>query len=105
MICACMPSLRILLVRLFPKILGTSRRYYPNYASNTGRNTNKNRSRQLGTNATTEADTTSRPVESRGITYQRTYDVQYGDSDETHLVHMKDLDAKSARSGVSGVSV
>ncbi|KAI8676178.1 CFEM domain-containing protein [Fusarium sp. Ph1] len=105
MICACMPSLRILLVRLFPKILGTSRRYYPNYASNTGRNTNKNRSRQLGTNATTEVDTTSRPVESRGITYQRTYDVQYGDSDETHLVHMKDLDAKSARSGVSGVSV
>ncbi|EEU37813.1 uncharacterized protein NECHADRAFT_88258 [Fusarium vanettenii 77-13-4] len=105
MICACMPSLRILLVRLFPKILGTSRRYYQNYASNTGRNTNKNRSRQLGTNATTEVDTTSRPVESRGITYQRTYDVQYGDSDETHLVHMKDLDAKSARSGVSGVSV
>ncbi|RSM10843.1 hypothetical protein CEP52_003302 [Fusarium oligoseptatum] len=105
MICACMPSLRILLVRLFPKILGTSRRYYPNYASNTGRNTNKNRSRQLGTNATTEVDTTRRPVESRGITYQRTYDVQYGDNDETQLVDMKDLDGKSAKSGVSGVSV
>ncbi|KAM0415955.1 hypothetical protein ACHAPT_013109 [Fusarium lateritium] len=101
-ICACMPSLRILLVRLFPKILGTSRQYYPNDASNTtGRNTNKNRSRPLGTNATSEVDRTRRPAESRGITYQRTYDVQFGDSDETQLVDMKDLDGKSSRSGVS----
>ncbi|KAJ3515198.1 hypothetical protein NM208_g14993 [Fusarium decemcellulare] len=99
-ICACMPSLRILLVRLFPKILGTSRRYY-NYGSNnpTGGNTNKSRSRPMGTNATSQVDRSHGRVDSKGITCQRTYEVAFGDNDETHLVHMKDLDFKSSRSG------
>ncbi|KAM5341892.1 hypothetical protein ACJ41O_014923 [Fusarium nematophilum] len=101
-ICACMPSLRLLLVRLFPKVLGTSQRYYANYGSNrpTPANTN-NRSRQLGTNATSQVDRSNRRVESKGITCQRTYEVQFGDNDETQLVHMKDMDRKSSRSEVS----
>ncbi|KAF4981965.1 hypothetical protein FZEAL_2311 [Fusarium zealandicum] len=103
MICACMPSLRLLLVRLFPKFMGTSRRYYANYGSNnpTGGITNKNSSRPLGTNATSQVDRTHRQIDPKGITCQRTYEVDFGDSDETHLVHMKDLDRKSSRSDVS----
>ncbi|KAM0551364.1 hypothetical protein ACHAPJ_008473 [Fusarium lateritium] len=96
-ICACMPSLRILLVRLFPKLLGTSQRYY-NYGSNrpTGGNTNKSRTQPLGTNATSQVDRTHRRIDPAGITCHRTYEVEYGDNDETLLVHMKDLDRKSA---------
>ncbi|KAF5020017.1 hypothetical protein F66182_7953 [Fusarium sp. NRRL 66182] len=99
-ICACMPSLRILLVRLFPKLLGTSQRYY-NYGSNrpTGGNTNKSRTLPLGTNATSQVDRSHRErIDPAGITCHRTYEVEYGDSDETVLVHMKDLDHKSATS-------
>lgn len=103
-ICACMPSLRLLLVRLFPKILGTSQRYYANYASNTnGQVKSHSRSRPLGTNATSQVDACHQRTDSRGITCSRTYAVEYGDNDETQLVHMKDLDRASSRSAVSNV--
>ncbi|KAF5626076.1 integral membrane protein PTH11 [Fusarium sp. NRRL 52700] len=101
-ICACMPSLRILLVRLFPKILGTSQRYY-NYGSRSNKQTpgnTHNRSIPLGTNATSQADRSQRRVDPVGIECHRTYEVEYGDNDETYLVHMKDMDHKSARSEV-----
>ncbi|KAI3573956.1 hypothetical protein IWW34DRAFT_884725 [Fusarium oxysporum f. sp. albedinis] len=99
-ICACMPSLRVLLVRLFPKLLGTSQRYY-NYGGNkpTGGNTNKSRTLPLGTNATSQVDRSQRGrIDRAGITCHRTYEVEYGDNDETLLVYMKDLDRKSATS-------
>ncbi|KPM37241.1 hypothetical protein AK830_g9309 [Neonectria ditissima] len=76
-ICACMPTIRLLLVRLFPRILGT-RRYA--YAST--------QAKSLGTATVGELH---RRTES-GITCSRTYAVEFGDTDETHLVHMKDLD-------------
>ncbi|KAH7245728.1 hypothetical protein BKA59DRAFT_476161 [Fusarium tricinctum] len=101
-VCACMPSLRILLVRLFPKLLGTSQRYY-NYGSNkpTGGNTNKSRTQPLGTNATSQVDRSKRQrIDPAGIQIDRSYEVEYGETDETYLVHMKDLDHKSANSEV-----
>jgi hypothetical protein len=99
--CACMPSLRILLVRIFPKVLGTSRRHYYAYDSNkygsnkpTNGGTNASRSRSrapLGT--TSHVDKTPRSrVDPLGITCNRTYEVEYGQTDETQLVPMKDLD-------------
>ncbi|KAF7548704.1 hypothetical protein G7Z17_g6882 [Cylindrodendrum hubeiense] len=101
-ICACMPSLRLLLVRLFPKILGTSQRYYANYASNTNGQV-KSHSRPLGTNTTSQVEASHQRMDSRGITCSRTYAVEFGDNDETQLVHMKDLDRASSRSDVSNV--
>lgn len=102
-ICACMPSMRMLLVRLFPKVLGTSRRYYANYGSNnqTGANTNKIRTRPIGTNATSQEDRPHPRIDSQGMICQRTYEVEFSDNDETHLVHMTDLDRKGLRSEVS----
>ncbi|KAK7397792.1 hypothetical protein QQX98_012841 [Neonectria punicea] len=100
-ICACMPTIRLLLVRLFPRILGTPQRYYANYASNT--NGAKSKSRPLGTNATSQAGESHQRTESRGITCSRTYAVEFGENDETRLVHMKDLDRRSSRSNLSNI--
>jgi hypothetical protein len=107
--CACMPTLRVLLVRLFPKVLGTSKRYL-NYGSNKtgakqgnndGSNHSKGRIRskldplavgvsyQVGKAA--QHHTRVDPI---GITCDRTYGVDYGleEDDETYLVHMKAMD-------------
>jgi hypothetical protein len=108
--CACMPSLRVLLVRLFPKLLGTSKRYL-NYGSTKsyktsnidGTNTNGHRSHSRSEPLGSSAQIGKSPhqhtrIDPVGITCDRTYEVQYGDDDETYLVHMKQLDNKSANS-------
>ncbi|CEI63206.1 hypothetical protein FVEN_g253 [Fusarium venenatum] len=106
-ICACMPSLRILLVQIFPKILGTSRRGYQTYdkygsnrPTNGGTNASRSRSRApLGTTSHVDKTPASR-IDPIGITCDRTYEVEYGQTDETHLVAMKDIemDWRSERS-------
>ncbi|KAH7122921.1 hypothetical protein EDB81DRAFT_223173 [Dactylonectria macrodidyma] len=102
-ICACMPSLRLLLVRLFPSILATSQRYYANYGTNTNGQP-KSHSRPQGAGVTSQVEASSHQrANSRGITCSRTYAVEYGETDETRLVHMKDLDRASARSDISNV--
>ncbi|RGP79401.1 integral membrane [Fusarium longipes] len=111
-ICACMPSLRVLLVHLFPKVLGSStqQKYY-NYGSNkyggfSNANTSRSRSRSQPLGTTSQVDKTAHRsrVEPLGITCDRTYEVEFGqrDTDETQLVYMKDLelDRTSAKSGV-----
>ncbi|PMD36331.1 hypothetical protein L207DRAFT_602395 [Hyaloscypha variabilis F] len=89
-VCACMPHLRLLLIRFFPKLLGTSQhsnnRYHVNNSHShvegnisvirTGKPLNSN---QSGSSAT-------------GITYSQTYVVQWGEQDETKSIQMSDLD-------------
>jgi hypothetical protein len=105
-ICACMPSLRILLVKIFPKILGTSRRGYQTYDKyGSNRPTNASRSRSqapLGTTSHVDKTPPSR-IDPIGITCNRTYEVEYNQTDETHLVAMKDIemDWRSERSQTS----
>ncbi|KAL6399824.1 hypothetical protein AUP68_17232 [Ilyonectria robusta] len=106
-ICACMPSLRLGIARLFPRVLGTVRGSYANYGSHrrsgvTGQSNRSNKSRQLGTSATSHAEPGHVVADSGGITQQRTYAVEFGNvDDETQLVHMKELDRKSSGSDVS----
>jgi hypothetical protein len=98
-ICACMPSLRILLVRLFPKLLGSTNQhsgaqYYAN---------NKHSIHQSGGNISV-----GRPVKSLNssqydsngdrITYSTTYTVEYGEHDEAKLVPMNDLNIRGLKS-------
>jgi hypothetical protein len=81
-VCACMPSMRVLLVRLFPKILGNTHdatnKYYANKSSN-----------HIGTGANKSLNL-SQSGES-GIKFTKSYTVQYGnqmEDDETSLVAM-----------------
>ncbi|CAM1503619.1 Fc.00g012100.m01.CDS01 [Cosmosporella sp. VM-42] len=101
-ICTCMPTLRLVLVRIFPKLLGTTQRYYANYASNKASRQQQSRSRPMGTSAIShvDMDRSHNRTESKGITCHTTYAVEY-DNDETQLVHMRELDTKSSKSDAS----
>lgn len=98
MICACMPSLRVLLVGLFPKLLGTTQhsnaKYYVNSHSHEGGNNSVNRyGKSVKASRTNENED--------GITYSQTFTVQYQNQfehDETRLVQLSDLDAEAMKS-------
>lgn len=101
-ICVCLPSLRLLLVRLFPRLLGTTQRYYARYAGTSGANrsaaTGQSRPcRGTGTTSHVERSQHRPEIQSNQITYQKTYAVEYGDkdNDEVHLVQLPDMDMKS----------
>jgi hypothetical protein len=105
--CACMPTMRVLLMRLF----GKSKRYI-NYGSNkSGQESSRedpNRprtrtyplERESGASASATAIKGARGrVHPVGITCDTIVEVEYGHDDETHLVHMKQFDhTKSSRS-------
>ncbi|EGY21307.1 hypothetical protein VD0002_g7943 [Verticillium dahliae] len=98
--CACMPAVRLLLVRFFPALAGSSARsrgaMYYEYGSGP-------RSKTTGTRNGTRTGTTVGVSTSGGhspdlklgsgggIVTQKSYDVQYSDNDEASLVHMSDL--------------
>ncbi|KAH7173254.1 uncharacterized protein B0J16DRAFT_293293 [Fusarium flagelliforme] len=112
--CACMPTIRVLLVRVFPKVLGTSKKYLhygskktgPQSGAKAGENSNgvhhsqgSNSSGSSPFGESTEyhigkAGQSHVRVDPIGITCDRTYEVEYGmgDDDETYLVHMKTMD-------------
>lgn len=104
-ICTCMPALRVILVRLFPLLGGSTKatnQYYLHSGSLTA-GKSKGRSRagtggQLQSNISYPEPAKKSKQSKNGIIYQqRTYTVQYSgeDSDEHSLVHMQDLDFKS----------
>ncbi|PVH81289.1 hypothetical protein DL98DRAFT_559877 [Cadophora sp. DSE1049] len=112
MICACMPTIRILLVSLFPKIMGTtqlSRTPNKYYNSSRGQHTatggNISVVRPRG-KSTSENDT-DMEVED-GIRYQQTYTVRHDnqwDHDESNLIQMNDMDGKKASVKVKAANV
>jgi hypothetical protein len=80
-----MPSMRVLLVRLFPRLFGTiqnsTNKYYVNNSSNL-----------MGTGPTKSLS--AGQLEQSGIKYSKSYTLQYGnqwENDETYLVPMGDL--------------
>lgn len=110
--CACMPTLRVMFTRLFPQLLGTSKRYLKYGSGKSGKTSDRENSTRKCENcdgklrpervvsvARVGRDSQDRSAtRPDGITCDRTYDVQYGYDDETYLVHMKQMDSKSANS-------
>ncbi|KAK8086119.1 CFEM domain-containing protein [Apiospora phragmitis] len=94
-ICACMPSLRLLLVKLFPRVLGGStnaRSQY--YMSGADHNRNNTRSGKRNPNLSQSRD--------GGILYSKSYTVEYQkDQDEASLVRMDNLGPKGVVSTTS----
>ncbi|RGP71701.1 hypothetical protein FLONG3_7005 [Fusarium longipes] len=105
-VCACLPTFRLLLVRTFPKLRGSSaRKYYQQDGSGFQKVTpsgSASDSYPLG--KVSQGDKT--PYRSRvdpvGITCDRTYEVEFNqrDNDETQLFYMKDLDRDLASTNV-----
>ncbi|KAL7796681.1 putative PTH11-typeG-protein-coupled receptor [Trichoderma ceciliae] len=98
-ICVCLPSFRVLLVHLFPKLQRTTERLYVKNSRRSRPAMNNRTSRlPLGHSARSHVDG-SHPhpnVEPNQIAYQTSYTVEYGDNDEVQLVSINDK--QSARS-------
>ncbi|KAK1956059.1 CFEM domain-containing protein [Colletotrichum sublineola] len=106
-ICACLPSMRIILVRLFPKLLGTTRtggyqaKYYAHSSSN-----GLSRKHTLGNEAKisrtqgSDSGGVSSISSPKGIMYTKEYAVDY--HDESSLVPMRDMEAGSSKTTRSG---
>ncbi|KAH7152722.1 hypothetical protein EDB81DRAFT_789540 [Dactylonectria macrodidyma] len=110
-ICASMPSLRILLVRIFPILGGSSydKSRYNNYNDAYGdaygrRSKIVNRSHAL-VELPSRGSSPTRPEHGR-IEMKRTYDVQYSEGDEARLVRsgVSDRNGHVGTSGTSGTS-
>ncbi|GKT43042.1 satratoxin biosynthesis SC1 cluster protein 4 [Colletotrichum spaethianum] len=104
-ICACMPSIRVILVSFFPKIMGSTRNGTSNaakyYIQSSGNGRSRNRT--LGNEAkikTMDRESGSSSGSPNGIMYTKEYAVDY--HDETSLVHMRELEAGSSKTGRSG---
>lgn len=103
-ICACLPTVRLVLVKLFPILAGSTRRLTGSYLQRYG---NEGRSGTAGTRGATAGGghsahivTIDRPASTYGgseegqpggIVFHKTYTVQYSDNDESSLVRMSDL--------------
>lgn len=109
--CACLPAIRMVLVKAFPILGGSTLRsrgnkYYQQYGSgirsrvtgtghgrgglNTG---NGNGNGTVGV-VTTERSNSDPEADVRGIVFQKTYEVQFSSDDEARLVQMNNLDVK-----------
>jgi hypothetical protein len=93
-ICACLPSARLLLVRLFPRLGSSTRNRSHKYYENQ----NTAGSFQLGTTSRSAVEGGPAVVDTtkggdRTITYHKSFTVQYSDNDEASLVRMSDLES------------
>lgn len=91
-ICATLPTARLMLVRLFP-ILGGSHATGGYYYGQ--RNTGNSRLGRSGLRSATDGGQSDDPggVKRGGaIIYQKSFTVDYGEQDEQSLVHMRDLE-------------
>ncbi|KAG0647987.1 hypothetical protein D0Z07_5878 [Hyphodiscus hymeniophilus] len=100
-ICACMPSMRVLLVRLFPKYLTSTanrsgNKYYGHGSQGHSR---------LGTNVSVSRakELPSVPKDQKSIMFSQSYEVDM--EDETRLVPMNDLPAGYGKSRSQGSSI
>lgn len=99
-ICVCMPSLRVLLTRIFPKMLGTSQKSYGMHSGTASKSGPDRTSRKFGTSVTISAqrDTYGGPIKMNRISQKREIGLEYGDNDEVNLVHKRDIDGRSQES-------
>ncbi|KAG8424065.1 hypothetical protein J3458_000899 [Metarhizium acridum] len=105
--CVCLPSLRLLLVRLFPTLGGSTARSYAGYSSSNNRPPEKNhRSASLGPSATATSSfndwqNRSGPAGNQ-IAYHKAYAVEVSHLDEVALMTLKDHESRTAASSSRG---
>jgi hypothetical protein len=92
-ICACMPSMRVLLLKIFPRLKGTTNQSSANgyYASNNN-HANRSSSKRIGTSSQVGTD---------GINFSKSFTLKYGsqeDEDEVQLVPMNNINPLGSKS-------
>ena len=103
-ICACMPALRVILVRCFPKVFGTTKGTSQPYHAYGSRSQGMKRGGSaLGSGMGRSANTSGRDPHT--ITYTKTFEVQHTDNDETSLVQMDEFGPKKPKVQSSSTSI
>lgn len=114
-ICACMPTLRLILLKIFPSLSSTTRNYgtnasfgdkYGRSGLQSGLHSHANRS-QIRGGPDVEAGlgkSAGSRIGRPGITYQRSYTVHYDDAETSSQVQLKDLDSKGLEAATSECS-
>lgn len=101
-ICVCLPSLRLLLVRIFPRLRESTNRYHDRQTNTV---TPDHRNFAIRSGAHTSADvhgaTNPSQAKSNKIKYQKAFSVKYLENDQVQLVSLRDQDKESTRSGGS----
>ncbi|KAH9873942.1 hypothetical protein IAQ61_004569 [Plenodomus lingam] len=101
-ICACLPALRVILVKAFPSLMGTthqpSQPYYAYGSHNDGRSHGASK-RRSGMVLGKSSQASSQPP--RSITYTQTFEVQHMDNDEMSLVQMEQFSKKTKQAVAS----
>lgn len=103
-ICTCLPSIRLFLIRLFPRLGGSSHKTsgYQNYPDSYGKSDNINSRAKTLVSA---VKSQNRP-EHHGIELETRFEVRYSDEDEARLVKLQGENAsKSMNVGGSSRSV
>lgn len=104
-ICACMPTLRLILLRMFPVLSSTTRKYGTNGSFvgdkySPGSRHNRSQVHGGGGGGGINSHKGSSGLHSAasrrgpGIVYERSYTVHYHDADTSSQVQLKDLDSK-----------
>ena len=103
-ICGCLPAARLLIVRLFPRLRGStqdsSNQSYP-FKPRTRSSGFRNRSPHGNSIHITAVETrlSTDQSSSQGIKFQKTYDVRHMDTDETSLVPMHHMGVPEGNRG------
>ncbi|KID66123.1 Satratoxin biosynthesis SC1 cluster protein 4 [Metarhizium brunneum] len=103
MICVCLPSFRLLLVRLFPRLRETTQQYYAD--RRTGDKMHNTRSRGGGGDSQSGRDGNAAGEGGNGIWYQKSFTVKYVETDELQLVSVRDRDNRDRASAKSESSL
>ncbi|KAJ4334626.1 hypothetical protein N0V95_009118 [Ascochyta clinopodiicola] len=98
-ICACLPTLRVILVKIFPNIMGTTKASSQAYHARYGYGS---RGQGMGTGGSKVGQTSGRGVNE--ITYTKTFEIQHADNDEVELMHMDEFGKRSPKPRSSNTS-
>lgn len=108
-ITCCMPTIRLMMLRLFPKMSSTYRSTQAYYAKNGFSQQSKgkrsrSRTNELSSQEQPSANSAQRPA--GGIEYSRGYTVQFHDAEAGSQVQLRDLDSKgfAAKTSISECS-
>lgn len=100
--CACLPSIRLIIVRMLPSLGGS---VAGRYRCDVESKCSNVLSRKVTRGEAPAASGPSQQSPARGIIYQKSYSIHYDDSDESALVYMRDIDSKQTSTGTNSSMV
>ena len=107
-ITCCMPTIRLIILRAFPRLSSTYRSTQAYYAKNGLSQQSKSKRSRNRTNdfSSQEQPSNSAQRPSGGIEYSRGYTVQFHDAEASSQVQLRDLDSKgfAAKTSISECS-